>query len=425
MPQQPANLPPESGEEIEAALAQPWYRPRFRSRLERRFESDSTATRSSHVAFALLFIAAVNLFVLLPDAQISHAQLMRGLVLRLGLTTPLLLFAAWFIRRPLPVWMQGLVAIVPYLISIAADSWLGLFSSGQTADRYFTGIGMGIFLNNLIMPLRIRHAILAALLGLIVYDGFLCGAFGPSPILESRQVAMNMTLFAAISVVFRWRNEILYRRAFLLTAHDLLHVQQLAWANRQLTELSYTDSLTLLPNRRYLDEMLVKTWNAACQSGEPITLMMIDVDHFKSFNDTHGHAAGDTCLQRIAHALQFSVRSEVDILARYGGEEFVIILPGASLTQALGVSERITEAIAALEMPHPSSPDEKFITVSNGVVVCSPGGGITLPEQLLAMADEALYTAKARGRNRVVARQMTPQALDSGASSSLTTEPCI
>jgi diguanylate cyclase (GGDEF)-like protein len=404
-----ANLPPESGEDIGAALAQPWYRTRFVPRLELHFESDTSPTRSSHLRFVLLLIAGVNLFLLIPDLQVGHAQLLRGLVLRLVITVPVLLLAAWLILRNLPVWAQGCTAIFPVLVAVAANSWIGLHSSGQTADRYFSGGGLGIFVNNFVMPLRPRHAALCTLASIALYDAVLLGALGPSPIAQSPEVAFNMSLLALISLVFRWREEVHCRRTFLLTAHDRLHGQLLAWANRQLTELSYTDSLTGLPNRRCFDEILTKAWNSARDRADPLALLMIDVDHFKNFNDSLGHAAGDKCLQRIAHALQFSVRVEVDTAARYGGEEFVAILPGASLDEALGIGERVRTAIAALEMPHPSRPGGNLITVSVGVATCASARAITAPD-LLHAAGDALYSAKSQGRDCVVAKPILAPA---------------
>lgn len=399
------SLPLESSEEIEAALTQPWYRMRFAPRMEQRFERDTSAARSLNIAFILVFIGAFGLFVLLPDAQVSHAQLARGLIFRMGIATPLLLFGAWLLRYKLPVWAQGAAAILPLLVSIATDCALSLRTSGQIADRYFTGIGMGIFLNNLIMPLRVKHATLATLLALVVYDAFLCGLFGPSPILEGPQVAINMSLFAALSLVFRWRNEMEYRRSFLRSLRDRLHEQQLAWANRQLTQLSYTDALTGLPNRRYFDEMLEKAWSNAKDGRQPLALMMIDVDHFKEFNDAFGHAAGDRCLERIAHALQFSVRVDIDTVARYGGEEFVAILPVAGQEASVQIGQRVRLAIAAIETPA-LPPDAKPVTASIGVAMTVDAGQI-VPADLLEAADAALYAAKARGRDCIVA-QLTP-----------------
>ncbi len=414
MAREPGSLPLESGEEIKAALAQPWYRMRFAPRLEQRFECDTSEARSAQIAFILLFVAGMGLFVLLPDAQISHAQLVRGLEFRLGVATPLLLLGAWSLRHNLPVWAQAASAIIPLVAAIACDCLLSQHSSGQTADRYFTGIGMGIFFNNLIMPLRVRHAILVTICTLIVYNAFLCGAFGPSPILEGAQVAMNMSLFAALSLIFRWRNEIQYRRAFLLSVRERLHEQQLAWANRQLTQLSYTDALTGLPNRRYFDEMLPRAWSSAQLSTEPLGLMMIDVDHFKDFNDAFGHAAGDHCLQRIAHALQFNVRVEVDTVARYGGEEFVAILPAVSLESAVQIGERVRRAISAIETPA-MLPDAKPVTASIGVVVSYDAREV-VPADLLRAADDALYAAKAAGRDCIVSRQIRGSAVAAVAS---------
>jgi diguanylate cyclase (GGDEF)-like protein len=132
---------------------------------------------------------------------------------------------------------------------------------------------------------------------------------------------------------------------------------------------------------------------------------MIDVDHFKNFNDSLGHAAGDKCLQRIAHALQFSVRVELDTVARYGGEEFVAILPGASLDEALAIGERVRAAIAALEMPHSSRPGGNLVTVSVGVATCASATAVAAPD-LLHAADDALYLAKSQGRDCVVAKQI-------------------
>jgi len=356
MPEERANLSAESGEDIDAALAQPWYHSRFAPRLERHFELDTSPTRSSQIRFALLLIAGVQFVVLLPDAQIGREQLVRGLTVRVGFLAPLLVLAAWLILRQLPIWLENITALVPVLAAIACDSWMALHGSGQIADSYFTGIGMGIFFNNVILPLRPRHAIFSTLASLVVYDAFIVGTFGTSPIAQCRRAALNMSLFVLISLVFRWRSENNYRRTFLLTAQNRLHVQQLSWANRQLTELSYTDALTGLPNRRYFDEMLPRAWKTALNRAEPLALMMIDVDHFKNFNDVLGHAAGDKCLQRIAHALQFSVRVEVDTVARYGGEEFVAILPEASPTEALTIGERVRTAIVALETLSPHFP---------------------------------------------------------------------
>jgi diguanylate cyclase (GGDEF)-like protein len=417
-----ANLPPESGEDIGAALAQPWYRTRFVPRLELRFDRDTWSIRHAQIRFAFFIIAGLQVFLLLPDLQLGHAQFLRGLAVRIGFVIPVLLVASWLIVRDWPISIQGLTTILAVVVSVTGDTWIAQHSSGQAAGIYFTGGAMGIFFNNIIMPLRPKHAVFATLASLAAYDAFLLGVLGCPPVAQGAQVALNMSLFVLISLVFRWRNESFFRRTFLLTARDRLHGQQLAWANRQLTELSYTDSLTGLPNRRYFDEVLTKAWNFARDRADPLALLMIDVDHFKNFNDSLGHAAGDKCLQRIAHALQFSVRVEVDTVSRYGGEEFVAILPGASLDEALAIAGRVRAAIAALEMPHPSRPGGNLITVSVGVATCASAWAITAPD-LLHAADDALYSAKSQGRDCVVAKQILPLAAKPAAASPATPHP--
>lgn len=405
MAQESVHYSAESGEDIAAALAEPWYRSRFAHRLERRFERETSRARSSQIRFALLLIAGLQFVVLLPDAQVGREQLVRGLTVRIGFLTPLLVLAAGLILRKLPMWLENITVVLSVLAAIACDCWMGLHGTGQIADGYFSGIGMGIFVNNIILPLRPRHAIVSTLASLAVYDAMIVGTFGPSPIVHCRQAALDMSLFVLVSLVFRWRSENRYRHTFLLTAQDRLHSQQLAWANRQLTQLSYTDALTGLPNRRYFDEMLPKAWKTALERGEPLALLMIDVDHFKNFNDSLGHAAGDKCLQRIAHAFQFSVRVDVDSVARLGGEEFVALLPGASLDDALHIGERVRFAIEALDLPHPSNPQGGFVTASVGAATCDRAEEVDSTE-LLQAADRALYSAKSRGRNCVVGSRL-------------------
>ncbi|HZN77486.1 MAG TPA: diguanylate cyclase [Micromonosporaceae bacterium] len=173
---------------------------------------------------------------------------------------------------------------------------------------------------------------------------------------------------------------------------------QLALANQRLEELSTTDPVTGLANRRRLEEVLAAEWRHAGRSGEPLGLAMVDIDHFKLFNDHYGHAAGDRCLQRVAAELRQNVR-EKDLCARYGGEEFAVVMPNTGVDVALQVAERLRAAITTLAEPHPLVPD-RLVTVSIGIAatVPAPGG---LVDTLMEQADVELYRAKRGGRNRV------------------------
>lgn len=172
-------------------------------------------------------------------------------------------------------------------------------------------------------------------------------------------------------------------------------------AERSLAELAATDSLTGLPNRRQLDQVLRREWARAQRTQRPIAVLMIDVDHFRGFNERHGHQGGDEALRRVADAIADSLLRPTDLAARYGGEEFVAVLPDTDLAGALTLAERVRQGVEALP---PYGGDERSVSVSIGIGVYEPGTAQTLAD-LIARADEALYRAKRDGRNRVEAPQ--------------------
>lgn len=171
-----------------------------------------------------------------------------------------------------------------------------------------------------------------------------------------------------------------------------------------LRRAALVDGLTGVANRRRFDEQLHIECDRALRTGEPLSLLMIDVDHFKRYNDRYGHPAGDTCLRDVAQAIQGMVSRPADHVARYGGEEFAMLLPHTDLAGAAHLGERVVEAVAALRIPHEGSLPDRVVTVSVGVAAshCHAGGTCTLasPAALVRAADQALYAAKAAGRGR-------------------------
>ena len=178
---------------------------------------------------------------------------------------------------------------------------------------------------------------------------------------------------------------------------------QLAAANHRLEQLSATDPLTGLANRRHLDEVLGTEWRRAERQGTPIAVAMVDIDHFKAYNDRLGHAAGDRCLRRVAACLAAGVRGG-DLAARYGGEEFAIVMPGADGPVATAIAARLRAAVAELGEPHPAAAGT-IVTVSIGTAATTPGRGEDAAGAagLVEWADAALYAAKRAGRDRVEA----------------------
>ena len=176
-------------------------------------------------------------------------------------------------------------------------------------------------------------------------------------------------------------------------------------AQTALQELANRDGLTGLANRRRFDDVLNAEWRRGTRSLQAISVLMIDVDYFKHYNDTYGHLKGDECLRTIGKIMGTIINRASDLVARYGGEEFVVILPGSSIEGAKVVSENIRAAIENLVLPHEYN-DQKCITVSIGAA-CTFASRETDPAQLLAAADAALYRAKEAGRNRVVLQTET------------------
>ncbi len=176
--------------------------------------------------------------------------------------------------------------------------------------------------------------------------------------------------------------------------------REIAAANQRLTALSYEDGLTGIANRRHFDETLKSEWARASRLNGPIALILADIDHFKSLNDSQGHQEGDDCLRRVAATLARQVRRTSDLAARVGGEEFAILLPGTSLEGALALAEAARAEIEAQRLPHGLSP-HGCVTASFGVAAKIASSVIRL-EDLVAEADAALYRAKSSGRNRVM-----------------------
>jgi len=183
--------------------------------------------------------------------------------------------------------------------------------------------------------------------------------------------------------------------------------QQLTEANERLELYARQDYLTGLYNRRYLDERLEREITRARREAETLSVCMVDVDHFKAYNDTLGHLAGDDCLRLVAHTLAQHVTRPGDLVSRYGGEEFVVVLGATGEEGARSVAGRIRAAVEALQLPHAGAP-LGVVTVSVGVVSCRPAQGGPDVARLLRAADQALYEAKRAGRNRVSAGARQP-----------------
>jgi diguanylate cyclase (GGDEF)-like protein len=177
--------------------------------------------------------------------------------------------------------------------------------------------------------------------------------------------------------------------------------QQLAEAYHAVEELAITDALTGLANRRHFDQYLTTEWRRGMRERSPLSLVLIDADLFKSYNDTYGHLRGDNCLKQIAEAIQDVVSRPGDLVARFGGEEFAVILPNTPADGGFQVAQEICAAMCSRQLPHSGNP-VGVVTISAGCATLVPQLGQHSPS-LIDCADQALYQAKGSGRNRACA----------------------
>jgi diguanylate cyclase (GGDEF)-like protein len=204
------------------------------------------------------------------------------------------------------------------------------------------------------------------------------------------------------------------RKTMLLNARkiyrEMNHVEMILLAIEDITErkiaeeqlklIAFMDGLTGVANRRHFDNTLDLEWRRAMRSAKPLSLIIIDIDYFKNYNDLYGHLAGDSCLQKIAHTIKDSLRRAGNFVARYGGEEFMVILPDTHAEEACLFAESLQEKIENLNIEHKDSKVGKNVTVSLGVSTTVPKKYST-QDELISLADKALYKAKEGGRNRV------------------------
>ncbi len=234
------------------------------------------------------------------------------------------------------------------------------------------------------MGLRYRTALLVVSLTGIAAIGAAIAYHLPAPI------AYRSGGFALLAIV-----------TFAVAAQQIDKRSRRAFLeSRLVAELAQHDVLTWTKNRRVFDEYLPRIWRQAADDGRALALLLIDVDHFKPYNDRYGHQAGDAALRKVAQALQAGARRPLDLVARYGGEEFVAVLYDTDGARAALAAERLRKSVEALAVEHRASRSGAVLTVSIGAAVIAPEVS-RAPSGALQLADEALYRAKSKGRNRV------------------------
>ena len=326
-------------------------------------------------SYSVAGILAVLSLIAVFTAKTADSRLFHGVIaLYLSISVPASIFTnqvlvqTWFVAPSSPLFVIGDLSLLAFIIAVPL-SHNRFRAKVPSLQMVFVRLAASVFL-----PLL---AMLASMLLAVV---------GHHPVLGVFFGVSALALYGMRATYGQFR--------LLLTQWDL------SSTNERLEMLSQRDPLTGLYNRRWFAEQFPVEWRRAERGDEPISLLLLDVDHFKLYNDTRGHAEGDACLQTISTLFVDQLPGGADAVVRWGGEEFVVMLPATDMEGMRAVARRMEDALAGMRIPHPASPFG-VVTVSIGGVTWFRPDGATNPENLVMRADAALYEAKARGRNRI------------------------
>ena len=374
------------------------WRLRFPRVLETEFQSNYAQRYRSHTILSgLLGVIAIFATGIVDPFWMPEAM-ERLWVIRIAVAMPILVVlmlsqSSLFTRFMQPIVTLGSNLFVTGLVALSVTAI-------EPLNHYYAGaITIVMLVVFVLSRLQFLWGLLTASLMLIQLNAGLL-IFGH---VDAKLLVINNALFfisATFSLIGCFLFERSLRQNYLQSRMLSFEKINLEESNLRLQYLTAIDSLTQIANRRSLDMSLSTEWQRAMRKGEPIGLVMIDIDHFKLFNDTYGHQAGDECLRMVANALNDFAQRPGDIAARYGGEEFMLVLTNATAQQAKSVAVRVRDKIVEMAIPNEGSSHGK-VTASFGVASTIPGQHQSSPEALMQAADQALYRAKEGGRNRV------------------------
>ncbi|MCW8943608.1 MAG: diguanylate cyclase [Sedimenticola sp.] len=275
--------------------------------------------------------------------------------------------------------------------------------NGQQALELYQSVSPDLVLLDVIMPVLDGHQVAREIRNSFeewVPIIFLSGRNNPDDIVAGIESGGDDYLTKPVDLkILKAKMSAMQRIANM--RHKLIAVtQELENANQELQQMADSDGLTGIANRRCIDEYLVRMHGHCRRYKQPLSLIMLDIDHFKAYNDTYGHLAGDSCLKKMAKVMKLCVKRPIDLAGRYGGEEFCIILPDTDQQGVLRVAKLLQNSIHKMAIPHTGSITKPFVTFSAGCITAIPDEQ-TDTMTLFARADEALYIAKKNGRDQI------------------------
>ena len=372
---------------------------KFPRDLETHFnDMDAPERNQRYFVLGIIGIIFFNLFmiadkIMLPDIYKT------AWAIRTFIITPVCLIGLALLRSGRVLKQADLFAAIALVMLSASIMAMLLLSNHPNVAHYHTGILIVVTYGNIIMRPRFQYAAAASLLICVLY-----GLTAYHVTLMNEDIITNscLVLFgnALLTLAGNFYLRMEKRREFLYSLLRHIDSQKLAESNRLLQKLSISDELTGLANRRHFDDLYGKEWRHCMRSSSPLSLIFIDIDYFKDYNDGYGHQQGDVCLEHIAKELSTAARRPGDLVARYGGEEFVILLSNTDIENCYDIAENVRISIEKLRIEHKFSGISPYVTLSLGVASVIPADSVE-KSALILHADKALYMAKKNGRNRV------------------------
>lgn len=374
----------------------------FSRQLETAYRTDTSEWRRKHYRrSALMALLSYNAF-LFVDAVVVPDVIRYSMILHLAVVTPLMVLAAVLLSRPVSHHVSEAIGAMMPLVFLSQVELVFLASRSPTVDHYQYLVFFAVMFGNTILRLPFYRAAAVSIIVVITHAS-IAFAHVDMPWPAAVMGVMGLVATAYITLLSSAIQEGAYRRAWLKRRHVEMQSHDLTRDNDKLSQLSRIDPLTGVKNRRGFDLAVEHLLGAPPGAELPFCLIMVDVDHFKSFNDTYGHGAGDEALCRVAQVLVRSLRRERDVVARFGGEEFIVFLPDVFLEEGIALAERARRALVAEAIPHLRQDGGQVVTASFGVAEGRLSGLAALND-VIAHADVALYEAKKAGRNRVEPR---------------------
>jgi diguanylate cyclase (GGDEF)-like protein len=320
--------------------------------------------------------------------------------MRIGWLTTIWAVVFWVWTRPRPSWVEG--ASLPVIVGamVAVGGVIAVAGGTAVHTRYLEASLLAAAPAIIILPVSRAWTITACVTALAVYG---MASFA-HPLVNAKDTVafgtFSLLIFGSL-VPARHAINLLLLHGYMLTLRDALKEMALRDANERLAVLAATDDLTGLANRRAFEAMAGELWHETAPSPS-LGVMLLDIDRFKQLNDTAGHGRGDACLVAIAETIREAL-PEARIVARYGGEEFAALFTDASPRALMGFADRARRAVEERAFPHPGLGAGRCVTVSVGLSLAASDGGEMDLSELVRRADDALYRAKAEGRNRCAA----------------------